>query len=214
MFRQLAFTFRFTMTQLDPRRKPRQSRSRATVDAILQATAQVLVRDGYQKTTTNRIATRAGVSVGTLYQYFPNKDALVVALCEQHSQEMMTLLSASIAELQDATPERATKVIVRAMLQAHAVNPKLHEAIISNLPKEKQFEQILAVNAQAEAMVRGFLETHRDRLATDNIDMAAFIVVNTVEALSHAAVFERPDFLGTEELVEEISRLICRYLLK
>lgn len=65
------------MTQLDPRRKPRQSRSRATVDAILQATAQVLVRDGYQKATTNRIAERAGVSVGTLYQYFPNKDALV-----------------------------------------------------------------------------------------------------------------------------------------
>ena len=202
------------MTQLDPRRKPRQSRSRATVDAILQATAQVLVRDGYQKATTNRIAERAGVSVGTLYQYFPNKDALVVALCEQHSDEMMTLLSASIAELQDATAERATRVIVRAMLQAHAVNPELHEAIISNLPKEKQFEQILAVNAQAEAMVRVFLELHRDRLATDNIDMAAFIVVNTVEALTHAAVIERPDFLGTEELVDEITRLICRYLLK
>ncbi len=202
------------MTQLDPRRKPRQSRSRATVDAILQATAQVLVRDGYQKATTNRIAERAGVSVGTLYQYFPNKDALVVALCEQHSDEMMTLLSASIAELQDATAERATRVIVRAMLQAHAVNPELHEAIISNLPKEKQFEQILAVNAQAEAMVRVFLEHHRERLATDNIDMAAFIVVNTVEALTHAAVIERPDFLGTEELVDEITRLICRYLLK
>lgn len=202
------------MTHLDPRRKPTQSRSRATVDAILQASAQVLVRDGYAKTTTNRIAERAGVSVGTLYQYFPNKDALVVALCEQHSDEMMALLSASIEELQDASPENATRVIVRAMLEAHAVNPQLHEAIISNLPKERQFEQILAVNAQAEAMIRVFLELHRDRLATDNIDMAAFIVVNTVEALTHAAVIERPDFLGTEELVDEITRLVCRYLLR
>lgn len=202
------------MTHLDPRRKPRQSRSRATVDAILEATAQVLVRDGYAKTTTNRIAKRAGVSVGTLYQYFPNKDALVVALCEQHSDEMMALLGASISELAGAEPETATRVIVRAMIEAHAVNPELHEAIISNLPKEKQFEQILAVNAQAEAMVKVFLEQHVDRLATPNLDMAAFIVVNTVEALTHAAVIERPDFLGTEELVDEITRLINRYLLK
>lgn len=184
------------------------------MDAILEATAQVLVRDGYAKTTTNRIAKRAGVSVGTLYQYFPNKDALVVALCEQHSDEMMALLGASISELAGAEPETATRVIVRAMIEAHAVNPELHEAIISNLPKEKQFEQILAVNAQAEAMVKVFLEQHVDRLATPNLDMAAFIVVNTVEALTHAAVIERPDFLGTEELVDEITRLINRYLLK
>lgn len=137
-----------------------------------------------------------------------------MALCEEHSRKMMALLGACLRELVDAEPRTAVRVIVRAMLDAHAVDPELHHVIMEHLPKERQLPQILAVNEQAEALVKLFLLGHVDKLATQNIDMAAFIVVNTVEALTHASVIERPDLLGTEELVDEVTRLIANYLLK
>src|SRR5690348_2503051 len=71
-----------------PRKKPQQERSRATIDAILTATTRILVRDGFDHASTNRIAEAAGVSIGSLYQYFPSKEALVAALVERHIEEM------------------------------------------------------------------------------------------------------------------------------
>jgi AcrR family transcriptional regulator len=75
-----------------PRKQPRQSRSRDTVAAVLKAAAQVFTSRGYAATTTNHIAERAGVSIGSLYEYFPNKDALLVALMEQHIEEGEAIL--------------------------------------------------------------------------------------------------------------------------
>src|SRR6185295_18754704 len=78
--------------QLRPRKRPVQARSQRTVDAVLKAAAQVFTRRGYAGATTNHIAERAGVSVGSLYEYFPSKDALLVALMEAHLAEGETVL--------------------------------------------------------------------------------------------------------------------------
>ena len=71
--------------RLSPRKTPRQDRSRATVEALLEATTDILLRDGYAKLTTNRIADRAGVNIASLYQYFPGKDAIVAELRDRKS---------------------------------------------------------------------------------------------------------------------------------
>src|SRR5262249_62418487 len=73
--------------RLSPRKTPRQDRSRATVEALLEATAHILVRDGYARLTTNRIAERAGVNIASLYQYFPGKEAIVAELRRRHGDE-------------------------------------------------------------------------------------------------------------------------------
>jgi AcrR family transcriptional regulator len=70
----------------NPRKSASQKRSRVTVDTLLEATARVLVKQGYDRASTNRIAATAGVSIGSLYQYFPNKEALVAALVARHSR--------------------------------------------------------------------------------------------------------------------------------
>lgn len=72
------------------RKVPVQDRSKRTVQAILQAASQVLVRSGYENTTTGSIAERAGVSIGTLYQYFPNKELLVASVIEDHFKEVLS----------------------------------------------------------------------------------------------------------------------------
>src|SRR5688572_18416822 len=85
-----------------PRKRPRQERSKATRDALLEATARVLKKQGFDRASTNRIAEEAGVSIGSLYQYFPSKESLVAALVERHVDEMMTLLEAALVRVAGA----------------------------------------------------------------------------------------------------------------
>src|ERR1700742_4874000 len=84
---------------INPRKNASQERSRATVEALVDATARILVKEGFDKASTNRIAEVAGVSVGSLYQYFPSKEALVAAVIERHQQEIMQVVRGELAEV-------------------------------------------------------------------------------------------------------------------
>src|SRR5690242_6395595 len=124
----LAFARQGTMrTRLKtaPRKQPKQERSQATVEAILTATARILVREGFDRASTNRVAEEAGVSIGSLYQYFPSKEALVAALIERHMERMSATLEAEMAEVATAPLELAVRRMVAFMLNAHAVDPAL-----------------------------------------------------------------------------------------
>src|SRR3954452_9973154 len=96
-----------TKTPVKPRRKPSQERSHQTVEAILEAAAQVFERHGYAAGTTNRIAERAGISIGSLYQYFPGRDAILIAIVDRHIDEGAAALAPVLASLEtDAPPPR------------------------------------------------------------------------------------------------------------
>src|SRR6202020_3583519 len=92
-------TYMSTAVRTNPRKNASQERSRLTVDALLEATARILVKEGFDKASTNRIAEVAGVSVGSLYQYFPGKEALVVAVIERHNQEIMQTVRGELADV-------------------------------------------------------------------------------------------------------------------
>lgn len=196
-----------------PRKKPKQRRSQETVRAILEATAHILAEEGTEKASTNRIAKRAGVSIGSLYQYFPNKEALLLAVCEQHRMEMMELLRASSLELAEAPLEVAVKTYVRAILDAHAVNPKLHQAI-SHMHLDIGWDLLNQMQIEATALVQGYLENHKEEIAPTNLQMAAFTLVMAVEGVIHAALMAFQDELDFDELEHEIYHLILGYLRK
>ncbi len=109
---------RVVETRLKPRKTPRQTRSTASVGAIMQATVQVLLRDGRSKLTTTRIAERAGVSVGTLYQYFPNKSSLLQALLQQHLDGVAAAVETACAAAHGAPLARMAELLVSAFVQA------------------------------------------------------------------------------------------------
>ena len=197
-----------------PRKKAVQPRAQATVDAILTATARLLVREGYDRASTNRIAEAAGVSIGSLYQYFPSKEALVAALLARHVEEMSEMLHKSAAMVVDAPLPVAVEHVVRAMLAAHAIDPKLHKVLVEQVPRVGRLERIGEIEQQALALAALFFERHRRELRKDlDPDLAPFIVVATVEALTHAAVLYRPDTLGDDRMLREITDVVLRYLL-
>jgi AcrR family transcriptional regulator len=198
-----------------PRKDASQARSRATVDALIEATARILVREGFDKASTNRIATEAGVSVGSLYQYYPSKEALVAAVIKRHNDDLMAVVRAALADVEALPIEIGARRLVGAAIAAHRVDPKLHRVVAEQTPRAGALEDVVTFNRDFFRIFRTYLERHRDELRALDLDLAAFVCVTSIEAITHQAVLHRAEMLAgdrPEALVDEAARLLLRYL--
>lgn len=198
----------------DPRKFALQKRSRATVNALLDATARILVREGYDKASTNHIAEVAGVSVGSLYQYFPGKEALVAALIDRHNQEVMQAVQGELAEAVNLPMAQAVRKLVAVAIRAHRIDPRLHRVLAEQIPRVGRLEKAATFNRQNHALFAAYLERHRDEIRPVDLTLAAFVCVTSIEALTHTAVLHHRIVSGEamEALVEEATRLVVGYL--
>lgn len=194
-----------------PRKLPKQERSQATVSAILIATTRILTEEGYDKFNTNRVAELAGVSVGSLYQYFPNKAALLYALGEHHANEMAELAQHHLEDLGDRSILEVLQQIIKAVLAAYAVNPKLYRILHQQVPRSEEMQKL--DDARIEQMLHAFLALHRDQLRPQNLDITVFIISRTIKALLYDAIADRPNLLKNGELEQELMRMLSSYLI-
>jgi AcrR family transcriptional regulator len=190
-----------------------QDRSKIIVEAILTATTQILTQEGYDTASTNRIAERAGVSIGSLYQYFPNKEALVAALVERHANEMVEMVESKLTDLFDAPIAVMLSEIVKACIAAHAVNPILHKVLEEQVPRVGKLNQIGSAEERITELLRAYLQKHQNQIQPQNLDLTVFILGCTVESLTHTAVIEQPHLLQDEQLEREITNLLLSYLI-
>ncbi|KAM3114879.1 TetR/AcrR family transcriptional regulator [Phormidesmis sp. 146-33] len=205
-----------------PRKLPQQDRSRMTVEAILEATAHILTEEGYDKANTNRIAERAGISIGSLYQYFPNRESLMAALVEQHSDEIARLVESKPNHLSDAPLEIAIPELVKAVIAAHAINPRLHQVLNEEIPRSERLQQMQKADEHITELLKTYLARWSDleeiptmgHFYPQNIEMTVFIMSRTVEALCHSAVIEHPGFINDGRFEQEVSNLLLLYLTR
>ena len=195
-----------------PRKRPRQARSRATVDAVLEATARVLVKRGFDGLTTNLVAEAAGVSIGSLYQYFPNKAALVGALIEKHVDAMQSLALAELTRVAQLPMPEAIRSVIEVMIRAHAVSPELHRVLTEQVPRVGRMAKLREIEAITHRMVAGLLASRKAELAIEDPDMAAFVLVSAIEAITHRAALFAPELLRDPRLVDETCAMVRRYL--
>jgi AcrR family transcriptional regulator len=193
------------------RKRPSQARSRFTVDAILDAAARVFEAHGYVGGTTNRIAERAGVSVGSLYEYFPNKDAIVVALAERElgreQREILELLEGAGAEPLGALLRR----FVEAVVGFHGRSPALHRILFEEA--EHPPEAHACVLRFEESLAHALEGVLRQRqIAVGDPDLAAHLIVQATEGLAHRFALRGLHELGRATFVDEVTRLLERYL--
>jgi len=203
-----------TKIRANPRKSASQRRSRLTVDALLEATARILIREGFDKASTNRIAEVAGVSVGSLYQYFPSKEALVAALIDRHNQEVMQAVQGELAEAVNLPIEQAVRKLVAVAVKAHRIDPKLHRVLAEQIPRVGRLENVETFNRENYALFRAYLESRRDQIRAVDLGLAAFVCVTSIEALTHTAVLHQKlvSDEATEALVDEATRLVVGYL--
>jgi AcrR family transcriptional regulator len=200
---------------ISPRKSATQRRSRQTVDVLLEATARILVSEGYDRASTNRIAQVAGVSVGSLYQYFPSKEALLAAVIDRHAAELRRVATSALIRAAALPVCAAVRELVKVAIDAHRINPALHRVLAEQTPRVGRADAILGLDPAGHALLRAYLEAHREELGVADLDMAALVVATTVESLTHTAVIHRPDILGegrAELFIDDVTRLVLGYL--
>ena len=195
-----------------PRKRPRQARSKATVDTILEATSRVLVKHGFDGLSTNLVAVAAGVSIGSLYQYFPNKEALVLALIERHVEQMNASILAELTRVAKLPLAEAARCVVELTIRAHAIDPDLHRVLTEQVPRVGKLARLRQMDEICHRMVAGLLAARRDEIATCDPDLAAFILVSSIEAVIHRAALLYPQKLRDPRLVDETTLMVTRYL--
>ena len=190
-------------------RRPQQPRARQTVEAILDAVPRVLARDGAAAVTTNRIAEAAGVSIGSVYQYFPDKGAIFAALHDRHVEEMSRLVERTLVEHAAAPLEALIRALVEAVVAAHATDPALYELlrVVPHVPGAPDFATRLR-GALRLALAARARELGRRR----DLDAVLFVVTNQIDALGHAAVLRRPSRLSLAAAKDEAVRAVLAYL--
>lgn len=197
----------------NPRRRPRQARAQATVEAIIKATARVLVDEGYDHASTNRIAQAAGVSIGSLYQYFPSKESLVSALVDEHIHNMMAALTRKLDNLNQAELPEATRMMVEGLIDAYRVDQRLYHVLCEEVPKIGSLTKVYDFERQVAEINRGYLKTLGSELRTKDLDRAIFILMNAVPGIIRAAIDADTEGTGDAALTREITDLILRYLM-
>lgn len=193
------------------RRKPSQERAKVTVEAMLDAAVKLLKRGGAPAITTNRIAETAGVSIGSVYQYFPNKHALFVALHERHIGLVADVLRRRINQCAESSLERLVEYLVDGMVEAHTVEPALSELLLSEVPHRA--DGTIEFSIRFHEAFRAALVPHARSLGRNiDLDTRAFVMTNMVEALGHAVVLRRPRGLSLVRAKAESCKAILAYL--
>lgn len=199
-------------TAVSPRKAPVQARSEQTVETILAAATRVLVRDGAAGFTTNKVAEKAGVSIGSLYQYFPNKESILAQLVRRHLADLERGINDITAKASAAPLPDVVRALIEDNVKAHLIDPRLHGVLTEQVQHLGRFRWQDEFGARVTARVRALLEARKDELAVLDLDLATYILTHSVEACVHQGVTERPQDLASGALARDLTRMIVAYL--
>jgi len=192
-----------------PRKLPRQSRSVATVEALVEATALLLSQRGYRGATTRLIAERAGVSVGSLYQYFPSRDALVTSVLERHIDEVLDAIGTLLRRRARAPLDQVVRRVVTKVLDLHEREHALHLILWKQLPRTDRTVIFRKIDRVLTSHLGAFLEG-RPELPSIDPARAVDVLGRACIPLIHAR--EEGLEVTQARLVEDLVQLIVGYL--
>lgn len=197
-----------------PRKEPRQARSRVLVDAIVGAAGRILPRLGFDELTTHQLAEVAGVSVGSLYQYFPTKEAIVATLIERRAEADVARVSELLDELRGLPLREVIARTVSDMIELHRSAGPLYRVMLPLVVRVRRHRYVRELLAQARERVRAELEARHEEVRKEDLELAVFVAGHALEACIHAALDERPELLSDPAFARELTDLAVRYLTK
>jgi AcrR family transcriptional regulator len=196
---------------LKPRKRPVQARSQATVAALFEASIQVLLSAGYRKLTTTRVAERAGVSVGTLYQYFPNRQALILSLIERYLEDLVGSIEHGCRALNERPLDELASGLVDTFIAAKSTRIRISRAMHEPLADFGDATLVRAAAARAAAFVAGNLQSCRDASFHD-AHLLALLIVMACSSLLQTAIADQTRSLDMEALRVHMGAMVVGYL--
>ena len=200
---------RIAKTKALMRKQPRQSRSKATVDAIVEAAARILSDQGWVGFTTNKVAEAAGVSIGSYYQYFPDKHSLIEAIRGRHLEDCRAVMRNAIAR--DCTLPLFVAALVDDIIAIHSINPGLHRILLDEAPSSEGFRD---PDSAFEREYLGYFEAAVGKYRRQDASVAnrrmGIIISDTIDGVVHNAA--RRGNLQTVDVRTELVRMITFYM--
>lgn len=181
------------------------------VARIVESGRTVLLSDGYDAASTNRIAAEAGISPGSLYQYFPNKDAVIAAVVEHYSDHLAEHITAAMTDRFDETGPDMVRATLNALLDALEENAEFLRVVADELPRAENSSRTEALEERIVGLVGAYLAARRHELRVSQPTTAAWIMVRAIEHLTVRYVLERPP-IRRDRFVTELVRLVGGYL--
>lgn len=193
------------------RKTPRQERSRQTVERILAAGRDVLVERGYDAFSTNRVAAVAGVSPGSLYQYFPDKGAILELVVDRYWEEVAERVTASLADRLGASGRTMIRETSSALISALEADPVLLRVVSEELPLARNRLRRAVLEQRVRELTAAYLALRPGASARPDPVAAAWVIVLAVESLATRWVLDQPS-IPRETVIEEMTALIGGYL--
>lgn len=191
------------------RKEPRQARSRATVEALIEAGARILSEQGWAGFTTNKVADAAGVSIGSLYQYFPDKLSLVDAIRRRHIDDSLAAVRGALAETQPLFA--FVETLVANIIEAHSTHPGLHRVLLDEAPGLEAYrDQNSEIEAQYLSLFTQAATVYGSRDRGVPAATVGLLISDAIDGVIHNAA--RRGRLGEPGLPDELVRMICAYL--
>ncbi len=194
----------------NPVRIARQARSKATVDTIIEAATRILAEAGWPALNTNAIAVRAGVSVGSVYEYFPNKHAIIDVIIDHHLEAAEALLADAAGEIKGLiAPDRVVEVLVIGFIRLHSDNPRLHRALSSEVPiSTAQRARVEALRDKIVTLVALALDPH-----TEEAWLKSALLVDTADSLAHRWLVDEVGLpLSADQMAAEAIKMLKGYV--
>ena len=196
---------------LEPRKTPVQARSAASVEAILKATIQVLTSVGKERLTTTRVALRAGVSIGTLYQYFPNKSALLQAALNRHLNEVAEAVERVCQEQKASTPQHMATALINTFLDAKMKDAKASAALYSVSSDVDGAKIVQQMGVRTNKAIVEMLSTAREPITKDP-QLVASMLQGAMVGVSRRLLESGSPEKQFDALRQELIFFVCAYL--
>lgn len=201
------------MPEFEPRKRPRQERSRVTYEAMLEACARLLREDGYDALTTTQVAERAGVGIGTVYEFFPNKEALVAALIEQRVVRLVADAAAHLdATLAIQDVDGAAEYLIRGLVELVMSDRALYRVVLRDVPFSGRLPAMQRAIADLFALARAGGERAVDRVSLPHLDADTWLIARMVYQAVLEIAFAEEGAPDTETLTRELVRLVLRMM--
>lgn len=193
------------------RRKPRQDRSLKTIEHILSTAAIILENEGQNKLNTNYLAKVSQIGVGTIYQYFNNKDEIIVGLIERQHRKRINYLKKQVFELKNTSLEVVVEGLIRSLFEFQKRSPRLEQILL-----EKQYSNTLTnieedLDENFISLLQRYIALNRINFNVSNVRLALKILVTSIKAVSTQYLFSKTT-MAEETLIQELKELTLKYV--
>ena len=199
---------------LSLRNQPRQERSQETMENIIQATAHILEKEGFEKTSTNKIAAKAGVSIGSLYQYFSTKESILSLLMEKYIENQMNIMDKALKEKNSADLESTIRAIICATLESKRKNRRFTKIFAQKIFDLNKLNLLKKLDEYSMKLFKEHIEKFSTQLRQENLDLSLYIIIQCVKLVPVTLMFNNEFDLDHQKLEDELVHLTYQYLRK